>query len=221
MKDKIKRKEKTFRTCTLNFLEKTFNLEEMTTLPSLENWLKTSSTIEITDFKKQELESLKALLHFNVNSWNETELSMHFIGPMFTFVEFSSKKYNLFAQREVSATVGDYLLKGKPDGIIASGRRVPEVPYFAFSEYKKNLEPEGEPAGQALAAMLVGQTLNEQQAPVYGAYVIGNDWYFMTLEGQQYAISQDFSGITDDIFDIFRILKRLKAMVIEFTRVAD
>lgn len=46
-----------------------------------------------------------------------------------------------------------------------------------------------------------------------GAYVIGNDWYFMTLEDKCYAFSQDFSAITDDLFTIFRILLHLKKIV--------
>jgi hypothetical protein len=37
------------------------------------------------------------------------------------------------------------------------------------------------------------------------------------LEGKQYAISQDYSALTADIFAIFRILKALKQIVIELT----
>jgi hypothetical protein len=47
--------------------------------------------------------------------------------------------------------------------------------------------------------------------------VIGNAWWFMVLEGKSYAISQDYSAITDEIFDICRILKALKQIVIKLT----
>ena len=110
-----------------------------------------------------------------------------------------------------------YQLYGKPDGLIATGRREPEKPFFAFQKYKRQLDPTGDPAGQALAAMLVGQSLDEIAKPLYGCYVVGYDWRFMTLEGQQYAISPDYSALTDDIFAIFGILKTLKTIIIAMT----
>jgi hypothetical protein len=48
---------------------------------------------------------------------------------------------------------------------------------------------------------------------MYGAYVVGRDWYFLVLDKNEYAISRDYSAVTDDIFDIFRILKALKQMI--------
>jgi hypothetical protein len=43
--------------------------------------------------------------------------------------------------------------------------------------------------------------------------VVGRDWYFLVLDKNEYAISRDYSAVTDDIFDIFRILKALKQMI--------
>jgi hypothetical protein len=73
----------------------------------------------------------------------------------------------------------------------------------------------GDPAGQALAAMLAAQALNADGLPMYGCHVIGGDWYFMTLEGKEYAISRDYSTLTTEIFDVFKILKVLKNIVAE------
>jgi hypothetical protein len=206
---------KAFKECTLQFLEKTFRLEEVKNLPSLERWLAMSE--ELTEFEHQQLLYLQEILAFNVHDWNEHELDSHFIGPLFTFVNFSSKKFNHFAQRDLDGIVEGYRLFGKPDGIIASGRRVPETPYFAFQEYKRLLDPDGDPAAQALAVMLVGQQLDGRPRPLYGCYVVGYDWRFMTLEEKQYAVSQDYSALTDEVFAIFRILKGLKQIVIELT----
>ena len=111
----------------------------------------------------------------------------------------------------------DWRLYGKPDGIIATGRREPEKPFFTFQEYKRELDPNGDPAGQALAAMLVGQRINDAKKSIYGCYVVGYDWRFITLTGTQYAISQNYSAITDAIFGIYRILKALKEIGIELT----
>ncbi len=137
---------------------------------------------------------------------------------MFSLVNFSSYDFNHFSQREVSGTVDKYFLSGKPDSMVASGRREPEKPFFAFQEYKRELDPDGDPAGQALAAMLVGQQMEEVPKTMYGCYVVGSVWKFMALNtDRKYAISQDFSATNEYIFEIFRILKNLKNIVIERT----
>jgi hypothetical protein len=65
--------------------------------------------------------------------------------------------------------------------------------------------------------MLVGQTLNGDQRPIYGCYVIGSDWRFMLLDGKQYVISRDYSALSDEIYDVLRILKALRAIIVERT----
>jgi hypothetical protein len=207
-----------FNQCTLPLLDKTFGLRNVASSALLEDWLQQAAQIELSAFEEQYCLTLQALLRANTNSWQEQELSLHFIGPLFALVNFTELyRYNLFAQRHIEARLDDYLLAGEPDGLIASGYYEPEIPYFAFSEYKRQRDPNGDPVGQALAAMLVGQILNQNQHPVYGCYVIGRDWNFMILEGVHYAISRDYSGLSDEVFTILRILKALKAIIIEFT----
>ena len=204
-------KQKVFRECNLDFLEKTFGLEEMDNLDSLQSWL--SGVSDIPDYERQTLVNFQNLLRFNVHDWNEPELDRHFIGPVLSLVNYSSKKFNLFSERLVEGMVEDWRLYGKPDCFLASGRRSPDKPYFAFQEYKRMTDPDGDPAGQALAAMLAGQALNNNELPMYGCFVIGSDWYFMTLEGKEYAKSRDYSALSDEIFEIFRILRVLKMLV--------
>jgi hypothetical protein len=206
-------KQKVFRDCSLYWLEKTFNIEEIKHLPSLDKWL--SQTIEITQFEREYLLILQEDLDSNYRNWNEEELAQYFIGPILSFVRFSSKKFNLFAERPIEGIVQDWRLFGKPDGILASGRRVPEIPFFSFQEYKKMTDPDGDPAGQALAAMLVGQTLNQVEETMFGCHVIGGDWYFMTLDGRKYSISRNYSALSNEIFDIFKTLKVLKSIILE------
>jgi hypothetical protein len=197
----------------LYWLEKTFNLEEIKHLPSLDKWL--SQTIEITQFERDYLLILQEDLDANYRNWNEEELAQYFIGPILSLVRFSSKKFNLFAERPIEGIVQDWRLFGKPDGILASGRRVPEIPFFSFQQYKKMTDPDGDPAGQALAAMLVGQTLNQIEETMFGCHVIGGDWYFMTLDGNQYSISRNYSALSNEVFDIFETLKVLKTIIME------
>ena len=205
------RQEKLFRECRLAWLEKTFGLVQVDTLPSLEDWLSTPENI--SGHHKETLLELQQLLSFNVRNWNEQELDRHFIGPILSLINFSTLKFNLYSERIVESMVHDWRLYGRPDCFLASGRREPEIPYFAFQEYKKMTDPDGDPAGQALAAMLVGQVLNKDGLPIYGCHVIGGDWYFMTLEGKEYSISRDYSTLTNEIFDVFKTLKVLKNIV--------
>jgi hypothetical protein len=207
------KQERLFRECRLSFLEKTFGLVQIKMLPSLNDWL--SMPESVSERQKESLIDLQELLDFNVRSWNEQELDRHFIGPVLSMINFSNLKFNLYSERIVEAMVDDWRLYGRPDCFLASGRREPEIPYFAFQEYKKMTDPDGDPAGQALAAMLAAQALNEDGLPMYGCHVIGGDWYFMTLEGKKYSISRDYSTLTNEIFDVFKILKALKSIVTE------
>ncbi|MFN8491607.1 MAG: hypothetical protein U0350_28675 [Caldilineaceae bacterium] len=208
-----------FNQCTLPLLDKTFGLRRALALPALTEWLEQGKQSVLSALDLSKLADLQELLLLNADNWNEQELSLHFIGPLLGMVKFTALyRYNLFAQRHIEAQVGDYLLAGEPDGLIASGYYEPEIPYFAFAEYKRQRDPNGDPAGQALAAMLVGQQLNGHQHPVYGCYVIGRDWYFMVLSDHHYAISYGHNALQSaELADILRILKALKTMIIALT----
>mgnify|MGYP000588453656 CR=1 FL=1 len=209
--------QKIFRDCTRTFLYKAFGLKLVRTQTVLTNWINT--TAEILPHEQTILQLYRQSLTDSVFYWNEQELFGNFIGPLFSLVNFTEPyQYGFFAQRTIAATVGNYELWGKPDGMIASGYEEPETPFFAFQEYKKETDPTGDPAAQCLAAMLVGQTLNgDINSPVYGCYVIGREWYFMTLIAKEYAISNSYSATTDDISTILQILKSLKQIVIDIS----
>lgn len=218
---------KSFTECSAAFLEKTFRLRKVKTASVLEEWLKAADTIEITSNEQNAALIFQELLQINVESWNEQELSMHFIGPIFGIAKFTEPyRYNLFANALIKGEVKDkeghtYLLYGKPDEMVASGYREPEIPYFSLHEFKREAEAVGDPIGQLLAAMLVGQSLNPPTQPMYGCYVIGRDWYFVTLVGKQYCISQGFDAATDHLFHILGVLKALKEIVKELTKDMD
>ncbi len=201
-----------FKECTLTRLDKTFGLKQVEETQVLQDWL--NGTSEISDFERQSMLHLRKKLKLNVHDWNETELGYNFIGPVLALVDYTTEACNFFAERKFSGIVDGIEMGGKPDGIIASGFREPEKPYFCFQEYKKETDPEGDPAAQALAAMLVAQEINEHRCPMYGCYVKGNFWYFMILQEREYCISEPYVATRDDVFDIFRILKVLKQIVL-------
>jgi hypothetical protein len=202
----------TFSQWNLAKLDKRFNLHQVSDHPVLDAWL-TATTGPPSAFEQQVIVELRESLSDNVLHWNEQELSLNFIGPLLKFVNFNNQQFNLFAGRYISGTVDGEELAGKPDGLIASGWREPELPYFCLQEYKPEKDPEGDPVGQCLVAMLVGQSLNQDNKPIYGCYVLGRNWFFMVLQQQQYAISNSYVATKDEIFDIFRILRVLKEYI--------
>ncbi|MDM8530122.1 hypothetical protein QUF63_03060 [Anaerolineales bacterium HSG25] len=192
-------------------LEKQFQLTQCDTMPALTHWL--DNQVVASDFERKSLKSYQETVRYNILHWNEAELSMHFIGPLLQLIKFEGQEFNLFAQRSLSGKVSGTELSGRPDGIIAHGRREPEVPYFCLQEYKPEKDPEGDPVAQCLAAMLVAQELNQHQYPVYGCYVLGRNWFFMTLKERDYAISRAYDVTQDDIFEAFALLKGLRIMI--------
>jgi hypothetical protein len=168
---------------------------------------------EPSEWERAYLLRLRETLRLGVDSWNEVELENKFISPLIVFVEFDNEQFAYFLERELRGVVGEYEIVGRVDGMIASGYRNPRRPFFCLSEYKKQLDPTGDPAAQALVAMLVAQQLNGDNMPLYGTYIIGREWFFMVLEDQRYCISNNYSATKDEIFDIFRILQGLKRII--------
>ena len=201
-----------FKDWTLDKMEDTFGLKQVRKLPILDELL--AFEYQADDYETRYLSHLsEQYVALAGDDWNEVELENKFISPLIVFSDIANEKYSYFLERDLSATIGEYELLGRVDGMIATGLRNPKVPYFCLNEYKRQTDPNGDPRGQALIAMLVAQYLNENRKPIFGSYIIGRDWYFMALVQDQYAISKDFSCVANEIFDIYRILKGLKFQI--------
>ncbi len=201
-----------FKDWNLDKLDAAFGLRQARQSQTLDAWL--AASYSATEFERVFLLGLRKTLILGVDSWNEAELENKFISPLIVFVDFDTEQHAYFLERELRGIVGEYELIGRVDGMIASGFRNPHQPYFCLSEYKKHLDPTGDPAAQTLVAMLVAQELNQHQRPMYGTYIVGRNWFFMVLEDRQYCISQNYSATKDEVFDIFRILQGLKQIII-------
>lgn len=201
-----------FRDWSLDSIDTIFGTAQVETLPILEELL--SYEYATDQFENHNLDILrKTYLNFGGDDWNEVELENKLISPIIVFAEIANQKYSYFLERELSGIIGEHEIFGKVDGMIATGYRSPKVPYFCLNEYKRQTDPNGDPRGQALIAMMIAQEINNNNNPILGCYVIGRNWYFMALTGNQYAISKDFSCVDDEIFDIYRVLKGLKVQI--------
>lgn len=198
-------------------LYKLFGLREVKNLPELDNWLNhlpnlSDDEILIANFYRNRLVK-------NISSWNEQELSLGFIGPVINIIDYKVPyQLNFFAQRPLSGVIGDYEMIGKPDGMLAAGNFEPEAPFFAFQVpiaigNKKDVNSSGDPAGQNLAAMLVGQAQNSTDDVIYGCYIVGRLWYFMVLKRKEFAISQEYLATKENgILEIVKVLKALRTI---------
>ncbi len=198
-----------FRQWTLEALEEAFDLQQQFQHPVLDR-------LFAFDYSPNEMEIYYLNLlrdnyvHYGGEDWNEVELENKFISPLFVLSQIDNRKFSYFLERDLRATVGNYELSGKVDGMIASGFRSPKKPYFCLHEYKRESDPNGDPKGQALVAMLSAQALNADEKPVLGCYVIGKVWRFIVLDGLNYTFSQTLIADSSDLLVIFRILKALR-----------
>jgi hypothetical protein len=197
---------------TLDSIEQTFGLVQVRSLPILDELL--AHKHEADAYEQRYLGSLREdYLMLGGDDWNEVELENKLISPLIVFSGISNQKYSYFLERELSDSINEYEISGRVDGMIATGFRNPRKPYFCLSEYKRGTDPNGDPKGQALIAMLIAQHQNDNAKPIFGSYIIGRNWCFMALVEKEYAISTDFSCVDDEIFDIFRIMKSLRIQI--------
>lgn len=202
----------TFKGWTLDTIDEAFGTREVNSLPSLDALLQ--FPYELTDYERFFLRELQEEYRLGGDDWNEVELENKIISPLIVFSRISNRQFSYFLERPLEAVVGEYRFLGRVDGMIATGYRSPKKPFFCLAEYKRQTDPDGNPKAQVLASMLVAQALNNNPAQtVFGCYIIGSTWYFMTLEGSSYAISHGFFCSTDDIFNIFRVLKGLRVAI--------
>lgn len=169
---------------------------------------------EMTEGEQKILEQLAKKLFRKVQTWNEEELKAKFIFPIVELVNYDTNQYSAFYDRPLDATLDDIRLNGIVDMVVATGEYLPEKPFFFLHEYKPGEQADGNPLGQLLAAMLAAQKLNDDARPVYGAYVVGRNWFFVVLENRNYAVSRQFDASDKvDVFQIFGYLKAIKKII--------
>jgi hypothetical protein len=181
---------------------------------------------KLTEAEKTLLDKVRLKLVENADSWNEEELKMQFISMIMFLADFESP-IRTYYNREISETVGDIFIRCEADMLLSKGiGELIETPYFFLHEYKREKKYSGDPVGQMLAGMLVGQAKNNNEnqnanrrnadRPMYGCYVQGRFWFFSVLEGKEYVISPSLDA-TDEVMaeKLVLILKNLNKIILE------
>jgi hypothetical protein len=180
----------------------------------LENLFDTKE--ELNQHDKHLLHQVRMKLIENADSWNEEELKMQFISMIMFLANFESP-IRTYYDREISETVGDIFIRCEADMLLSKGiGELIETPYFFLHEYKREKKYSGDPVGQMLAGMLVGQAKNSNNKPMYGCYVQGRFWFSSVLEGKEYVIAQSLDA-TDEVMaeKLVLILKNLNKIILE------
>jgi len=167
----------------------------------------------ITEAEQERLMELKERLFYYVETWNEDELKLLFISQLLDVVRFYSDNYKIFTQRKFSAIIGEWEVNGVVDFVVARGLQTPKQPFFFLHEYKQERKRDNDPLGQLLIEMLVAQQQNEAKFPLYGCYIVGRNYFFVVLDGHEYAVSNALNASSDDIQQIFRMFRFVKRAI--------
>ena len=180
----------------------------------LKEWLNTTTILSSEDATTVSNLAQEALE--NVENWNEEDLKMNFIAFIIAISGLKSNdKFRSLYEKTVQATVEGHFLKTKTDFMIAKGvMDLVKVPYFHFQDYKKEKDPNADPLAQLVEAFLIAQEKNKNGKPMYGAYVVGRFWYFVTMEGKNYCVSNAYNSTEEkDLIQIIAILRHFKIIL--------
>ena len=167
----------------------------------------------LNEVEKKAVDELQAQLLFMADVWNEYDMSILFVGPLFNIIKSQQIQYRTFFNHTLKGVLNNKEITGRIDGMLAKGRQIPQFPIFFIQEYKPESGPNGDPLGQLLIEMVTAQALNnEPEQTVYGCYIIGRNWFFVVLKGKEYAVSDVYVATQNAIYDIVGILKKVQTM---------
>lgn len=194
----------------------TFGIKRIKQCPTLNKWVAAQYILD--DFEDKTLD--KALERYtNLSaSWNEEELKMHFISAIISVADPNiTDLCKTYFERPLSGVINNYNIHVITDCMIAQPKLAgdPDKPYFFLQEFKQAQRfGRTDPQGQMLAAMLLAQDINRDDKPIYGCYVVENNWRFTTLNGLEYCVSRQFDSTNKaELVPIVYILRHLKELI--------
>ena len=195
----------------------TFGIKRVKQCKILSNWLDAEYDLDI--FELNTLDKALARYESLATGWNEEELKMHFISPVLSVADTNIENIcKTYFERPLSGIINQYQLNIVTDCMIAQPKLAgdPDKPYFFLQEFKQSQRfGRTDPEGQMLVAMLLAQQENADNKPMYGCYVIERNWFFTTLFGLDYCVSQQYNATRkDDLLQIVFILRKLKELIL-------
>ena len=204
-------KYKSFEKWKVEEVEKEFNISISRKNQTLQDLITSETKFDTKE--REQIENLRALLFDMILSWNEYDMSIMFIGPLFSLIEVQNRQYRTFFNFTLKAILNNKEINGRVDGMLAKGWQIPTKPLFFLQEYKSESGPNGDPLGQLLIEMVTAQALNnEPEQAIYGCYIIGRNWFFVVLEANKYAVSKAYDATEKEVYEIISILKKIKKM---------
>ncbi len=194
----------------------TFGLKKLYSeqMPLLSDWISAEEDLSEVDLKN--LEKLRKKAEYEIESWNEEDLKMNYLSYIIGYADYGyDEHFRVYYERPIAAEVQGHKINVIVDLMIAQGvLEYIKRPYFCFHEYKRAKKYNDDPVAQVLLAMLAAHEKNKNNKPLYGAYIIGRNWYFMVLENKNFAVSNVFNCTDkEDLYKIISILRKFKTII--------
>ncbi|MEA3228043.1 MAG: hypothetical protein U9P38_03105 [Campylobacterota bacterium] len=201
---------------SINF--STIKLEDLEFDNSFDDWF--CSDIKLNQDTKDFLEKLLNREKNLLKTYNEEDLKVNFLVPIFNKIDFrdDNRHFRAFYEHKISFENGNISLNGTADFIVGRGFKYLEKPIFFIQEFKKGLEYSN-PEPQLLAEMIAGLEISDL-SKIRGAYIVGTLWNFVVLEKIEnryyYSISDEFNAKRlNELESIYKNLVFVKNEIIE------
>lgn len=202
--------KKSFKYWKTQEVEEVFGVEPEENSDLMNEWL--SAKCVITSDERKQLDFLQKRLTDKVAFWNEAAIKFYFLGSLMHLINFDHNQYNSFFDTPLS-TINQALPPSETlDFLVATGKQIPRIPFFALRVYKNEPNAGIDPMGQLLFAMVSAQKGNQTKGfsyPLFGTFVVGRLWFFVALDGNKYSKSLAFDATQNDLDSIFCILKKV------------
>lgn len=127
---------KDFRDWKFEEVQRTFDIRRSFDYPPLDELLLAHH--EPTAPARAILEELRRELMYTIDTLNEEELKVYFIGPLLRLIPFRAGGRRPFLDRPMTFSYKEgQETNGKVDWMLAKGIQDPRQPYFFIHEYKK------------------------------------------------------------------------------------
>jgi hypothetical protein len=206
----------------MDMIRRAFGLNQVKQLNSLTGWM----AYNPPPLSERDVWSLQlALEQFGNRARyvSESDIKMKLLGPAINASRFDNTTFSTFGEvyikTELTGLNGLKLkVSGRPDLVVAMGELKASLPFFCMQEYKRQSGTKSDPQGQVLIEMLAARQLNfnveNELDAIYGAFTLGRELNFLTLEKDTYALSRTYLlDVEQDLMDVTMRIRALKYII--------